>query len=102
MKGLDAMSRYILLLLIIASLLCTMSAWAQDAPPPNLPEVVQTPLPPAVEVPPPPSVPAEVEKPLTATEAAQIALHCQASLTVSAAAVQAAHGNVLEQRSGLL
>ncbi len=96
------MSRYLILLSLTAGLLCTMPAWTQNAPPPNQANVVETPLPAPVEVPPPPSVPAEVEKPLTATEAAQIALHYQASITVQSAAVQAAHGNVLEQRSGLL
>jgi len=66
-----------------------------------MPAVVETPLPPPVELPEvalPDGVP---NTPLTATEAAQIALHRQPSLTVAKSGVQASQGKVQQMKAGL-
>lgn len=82
---------------------------AQPAPPgvqqtpPIAPRIQETPLPPPVELPPPSLVPPDVpNRPLTADEAAQIALHHQPNVTVAQSGVTAAQGRRQQVRAGLL
>jgi outer membrane protein TolC len=68
-----------------------------------MPTLQETPLPPAVELPPPAqAAPADVpNRPLTADEAALIALHHQSSMTIALQNVAAAQGLVTQSRSAL-
>lgn len=97
------MSRILLAMLLASfSLGATMSAGAQQTPP-IAPKIQETPLPPPVELPPPAAVPADVpNRPLTADEAALIALRHQPDTTVAQAGVAAAQGRTRQVRSGLL
>jgi len=76
---------------------------AQETTPPIAPKTQETPLPPPVTLPPPPSPTPEVpNRPLTADEAARIALRLQPNITVARAGVQAAQGRTQQARSGEL
>jgi outer membrane protein TolC len=83
---------------IIAAVLLALGAWA-DPTPPIMPKVVETPLPPPVTLP----APAEtvVNAPLTADEAARIALRRQPSLVVVQQSVAAGEGRVAQAQAGL-
>jgi outer membrane protein len=71
--------------------------------PPVQPKTQQTPLPPAIELPGPPSQPADVpNRPLTADEAARIALRNQPAITEASAGILGAQGRTQQVRSGLL
>jgi outer membrane protein len=75
--------------------------WAQQTPP-VMPKIQETPLPPAVELAPPPVVPADVpQRPLTAEEAARIALRNQPNVTAARGGVEAAAGRTQQSRAGL-
>ena len=66
-------------------------------------EVEETPLPPPVEITPGPCMPADVpNRPLTAAEAALIALKHQPSVGISRQAIVSAQGVEDQARSGLL
>jgi len=91
-----------LALLLAALSLSSLSAHAQQTPPVT-PKIQETPLPPPVELPPPPILPADVpDRPLTAEEAARIALRNRPDVTVARAGVAAAQGRTQQARSGLL
>src|SRR5437870_1048647 len=88
-------------LLLVPGLCFTHSAQAAPAPeqlppgqtPPIAPNITQVPLPPRVTLPPPPVPSTEVpQRPLTADEAARIALRKQPNIVVAAAGVTAAQG----------
>ncbi|MHB9023299.1 MAG: TolC family protein [Armatimonadota bacterium] len=95
---------YILVALAFAlSLFGSLPQVQAQVTPPIMPKVTETPLPPAVELPAPPSVPAEVpNRPLTAEEAARIALHFQPSVSIARAGITAAQGRQQQARSDLL
>ena len=96
------MSRVLPIVLIAVSLLLTVPALSQLTPP-IMPTVQETTLPPLVCLPAPPSVPNDVpNRPLTAAEAAQIALHHQPNINVAAQGVVAAQGARIQAQSGLL
>lgn len=87
--------------LLIASVFLP-SAAAQQTPP-ITPNVQEAPLPPPVELPPPPILPADVpNRPLTADEAARIALRNQPDVAAARAGAAAAQGRAQQARSGLL
>ncbi|MHB9134274.1 MAG: TolC family protein [Armatimonadota bacterium] len=70
--------------------------------PPIMPNIQETPLPPAVELPAPATLPADVPNtPLTAEEAARIALHHQPSITVATAGLAAAQARQQQAHAGL-
>ncbi|MDE2127510.1 MAG: TolC family protein [Armatimonadetes bacterium] len=102
------MRRGATLLASIALSFVTVLSWAQSGgktprTPPIEPPMRQTPLPTPLTIESSVPVPADVpNRPLTAAEAVQIALHNQPSLAIARAAVAAAHGAVLQARSGLL
>lgn len=86
------------------------AAWAQTAPeaqnaattPPMAPNVRETPLPPPVTLPPPTTPDADApSRPLTADEAARIALLRQPDVTVARALAEAAEGRTQTARAGL-
>ncbi|HZT40765.1 MAG TPA: TolC family protein [Chthonomonadaceae bacterium] len=78
-------------------------AGAQTATPPIAPKIQEPPLPPPVTLPAPPTVPSDVpNRPLTADEAAQIALYHQPSVTNAVAGITAAQGVTQQVRAGLL
>jgi outer membrane protein TolC len=89
-------------LTIIAALaLAALPALGQITPPIQ-PKVEEAPVPPAIEIPPPPSVPADVpNRPLSADEAALLALHHQPSLLTAQAGITTAQGAVQAARSAL-
>jgi outer membrane protein len=67
-----------------------------------MPHVQEAPVPPEIEISPPPSVPADVpNRPLSADEAALLALHHQPSLVAAQAQVTAAQGNAQVAESAL-
>lgn len=71
--------------------------------PPIQPKTPDVHTPPAVTLPPPPpGTSPENNAPLTADEAAQIALHNQPNVAIARAAVTIARGQVVQQQSGLL
>jgi outer membrane protein len=71
--------------------------------PPIPPKTQDTPVPAPVQIPTPPTPDAEVPlRPLTAEEAARIALRRQPSLLEARAGITAAQGRVQQARSGLL
>ncbi len=68
-----------------------------------MPKITETPLPPPVTLPAPAQVPAEVSnRPLSADEAARIALAYQPNVKVARAGVNAASGRRVQATSGLL
>jgi len=82
--------------------MCFAPAFAQQTPP-IVPKIKETPLPAPVTLPPPPAVSPDVpNRPLTAEEAAAIALHHQPGITIAQASINAAKGRVKQARSGLL
>jgi outer membrane protein len=85
----------------MAGLLCPLAAASQQTPPIE-PKISVTPLPPPVDVPPPPNTPADVpNRPLTADEAARIALRYQPSIAVARANYAGAQGLTQQARSFL-
>lgn len=87
-----------MLALLIA---CVTVGWA-DPTPPIMPKITETPLPAPVELPALDMLPADAPtQPLTATEAAQIALQRQPSITVAAQGVTASQGRLQQARAGL-
>jgi len=94
-----------ILRLSLAILLVALSTDHSNAQqtPPIAPKTQETPLPPPVELPAPPVLPADIPNtPLTADEAARIALRRQPNVTAARAGVSAAQGRVQQARSGLL
>lgn len=86
----------------IAALCFVLTPLLAQQTPPIMPKVQETPLPPPVELTPPASVPPDVpNRPLTADEAADIALHHQPQVTVAQAGVNSAKGVVQEANAGL-
>ncbi|HEY3378887.1 MAG TPA: TolC family protein [Armatimonadota bacterium] len=84
----------------IAVLAVTMLAWSEPTPP-IMPRLVETPLPTPVTLPATVQAPADLpNRPLTAAEAAVLALHHQPSITVAVAGVTAAQGRVQQAKSG--
>ena len=81
--------------------LCLGGAWAQPTPPIS-PRIQELPLPPAIELsgPPAPSVDLP-DRPITAQEAAELALRHQPALDAAAAGVSAAAGRTQAARAGL-
>ena len=111
------MLRQPLIALLLAGCCFTSVAFAQETPPdvpdqplpadtdqptpPIAPKTQDIPLPPAVELPAPPTPSATPEQPLTADEAARIALRLQPDVTVADAGITAAAGRTQQARSGL-
>jgi len=88
--------------LVLAVASCA-GAPAQEATPPVMPRIQETPLPPPVTLPPPDVPPADLPAgPLTEDEAVRIALRNQPDVAAAAAAVEAARGRAQQARSGLL
>lgn len=99
------MYRRILAIAVLVILGCSTGAVGQETgpTPPMQPKIQETPLPPAVTLPAPPAVPKDVpNRPLTADEAAQIALHHQPNITVAQGNVYAAQGRHQQAKAGLL
>ena len=93
------MLRFVALLTVLL-VLYTVPGWAQRTVPVQ-PRIQETPLPPPVTLPAPPTPPADVpNRPLTAQEAAQIALHHQPNVTAAIAGVAASQGITEQARSG--
>jgi outer membrane protein len=91
-------TRYSLIFMLFLTL---AAAWA-DPTPPVMPKVVETPLPPAVALPAPESVPADVPNtPLSATEAAMIALRHAPAITVAQQGIRAAQGRLRQEQADL-
>lgn len=96
------MSRRTLIVLCIVFGVCLSSAFAEQTPP-MLPKIQETLIPSPVELTGPPSVPADLpNRPLTAEEAALIALHHQPSIAAAHGALVAAQGRARQVRSGEL
>jgi outer membrane protein TolC len=73
---------------------------AQQPTPPVMPKILELPLPPPVVLPPPPVAQPDVpNRPLTADEAVQLALHHQPSISVARAGVAGAQGRVQQEQS---
>lgn len=73
-----------------------------DPTPPIMPTLVETPLPPVVSLPAPDVLPAELpNRPLTAAEAAAIALHRQPTVSIALANAQAAQARLQQAKAGL-
>lgn len=88
---------------IITLALLGMTTGLQAQTPPIQPKIQETPLPPSVEITAPANRPADVpNRPLTAEEAAAIALYHQPDITTAKAAAEAAQGRVQQIRAGLL
>jgi outer membrane protein len=89
--------------LLAAGTLAAAPLFAQETrTPPIQPTIRETPLPPPVELPAPPSIPADVpNRPLTAQEAAEIALRHQSAIASAAAGVESAEGRERQVRAGL-
>jgi outer membrane protein len=91
-------------LIMLGGVLCVagLPAIAQETPP-IAPKTQTTPLPPTIELPPPPSIPADVpNRPLSAREAARIALRHQPNVTIAQSDITAAQGRTQQARSGLM
>lgn len=90
--------------LIITAVLCTvLSRTSAQQTPPMQPRITETPIPPAVELAAPSGVLDDVpNRPLTADEAAQIALRHQPGIRTAEAGVSGAQGRVQAAKSGLL
>jgi outer membrane protein TolC len=103
-KQLQRLRRMGISTVIIAALcLCISSKLFAQRTPPVEPKFQETPLPPAIILPAPPQPgPADVtNRPLTADEAAQIALHHQPNVMSAKAGVTSAKGSTMQARSGL-
>lgn len=89
---------------VLVVLLISLPLAALPQTPPVRPNVQETPLPPPVEIKAPPSsVPADVpERPLTADEAAAIALRRGPAVAEARAGLSAAQGRRQQARAGLL
>ncbi len=99
MKGF-AMYRSALTAALLVALACPAVVGQQT--PPVQPKIQDAPLPPAVALPPPPSTPADLpNRPLTAEEAALIALHRQPDIRAAQGSVYSAQGRHEQARSGL-
>src|SRR5437660_1021830 len=86
----------------VLSVICPLVARAQQTPPIE-PKIQRAPLPPFVEIPSPTTLPSDVpNRPLTADEAARIALRHQPNVTAARAGIEAAKGRTQQARSGLL
>ena len=86
--------------MLVCAFLGAAPGWA-DPTPPIMPQITETPLPPPVTLPAPETVPADVPNaPLTATEAAQIALHHNPAIVVAQQGVIASQGRVQQAKSG--
>lgn len=86
----------------IGLILCSMPGLAQQTPPVQ-PKIQETPLPAPVVLPAPAKIAAEVSnRPLTADEAARIALCRQPNVFIAQAGVIAAKGREVQAKSGLL
>jgi len=97
----DTKTGRLITLILIMVCITGSSAFAQT--PPKQPQFQETPLPAAISLPAPPSVPSDVpNRPITADEAASIALHNQPHVTIARAGVDAAQGKQQQARSGLL
>lgn len=91
------------LLTAVLVVLCWPTLCLGQQTPPVQPKIQETPLPPAVTLPPPPTAPADVPaRPLTADEAAMIALHRQPNVAIAQANVYAAQGRHEQAKSNLL
>lgn len=91
--------------IVVLSLLtgCGSLAKAQEITPPIPPKTQDTPVPPPVQISPPPTPDTDAPvRPITAEEAARIALRRQPSLIEARAGIEAAQGRVQQVRSGLL
>ena len=87
----------------LASILITMAAGLHAQTPPIQPKIQETPLPPSVEIAAPANRPTDVpDRPLTADEAAAIALYHQPSIAAARAEAESARGRVQQARAGLL
>ena len=87
--------------LLSAILILSSEAIALQTPPVQ-PRIQETPLPPAVELPAPPGAAQAPDRPITANEAAIIALRNQPDVMVARAGIDAAGGRVQQARAGLL
>lgn len=88
---------------IIAPILIGLMTGLQAQTPPIQPKIQETPLPSKVEITSPVARPADLpNRPLTADEAAAIALYHQPDIATARAGVEAAQGRVQQARSGLL
>lgn len=89
--------------IIMAILYMSITTVFAQQTPPVMPKIQETPLPPPVSLPAPPCAQPDVpNRPLSADEAAQIALYHQPEVTVAKANINAAQGQVTQARSGLL
>lgn len=87
-------------LVLLIGIICP--GLAQQQTQPVMPKLQQTPLPPPVNLPPPPNQPAAVPTgPVTAEEAARIALKNQPDILFAQGAATAAAGRTQQARSGL-
>ena len=88
---------------IAAVMVLSISSVFAQRTPPVQPTIQATPLPPVITLPPPPTVPADVPlRPLTAEEAALVALRHQPSVVAAQAGVTGAQGAVVSAKSGAL
>jgi outer membrane protein len=91
------------LVFVSSALLFSVSVSSAQQTPPVQPKTQQTPLPPAIELPGPPAQPSDVpNRPLTADEAARIALRNQPAITEAAAGILGAQGRTQQARSAML
>ena len=96
------MYRFAIVIAVFVLFSSSVAVFAQQTPPVQ-PKIQETPLPPDVTLPSPPALPADVpNRPLTADEAAVIALHHQPNVTIAQAGVYAAQGRHEQAKSGLL
>lgn len=90
-------------IVVLVPMLFGVAGGVKAQTPPIQPQIQETPLPPPVELPPPPSQPVGVpNRPLSADEAAAIAIYNQPNIAVAQAGVKAAQGRVQQARAGLL
>lgn len=94
------MFRSVFTIMLVILCLCAMPLAAEQTPPIQ-PKVQETPLPVQVTLPAPPGLPDIPNTPLTASEAACIALNHQPNVTVAQAGVIAAAGRQQQARSEL-
>jgi len=88
--------------LILVAVLASGAAAIGQQTPPVQPRIQEAPLPAPVELPPPPGANQAPDRPITANEAALIALRNQPDITVARAGIEAARGRVQQSRSALL
>ena len=102
------MPRYALPLLLGVSFVCHAAHAQNQNPmpvqtPPIAPHTQDTPVPPAIVIPPPPAPTSDVPgRPITADEAARIALRLQPNIAIARANIAAQQGRTQQVRSGLL